>query len=111
MVAALFMAEAQTRTQETPSQGPRDFQVTAQRYDFSPSVIKVKHGDRVRLIITALDREHGFKLEAFHIERKLPKGEAVTIEFTADHAGSFAFQCSHFCGLKHSQMKGQLTVE
>jgi nitrous oxide reductase len=72
---------------------------------------QVKRGDRLKLTVTAVDAQHGFKLEAFHVEQKLPKGQAVTIQFTADQAGSFPFQCSHFCGMGHSKMKGQLIVE
>jgi cytochrome c oxidase subunit II len=71
----------------------------------------VKKGDRVKLVIIATDRDHGFKLAAFHVEQKMPKGEAVTVEFTADQAGTFPFQCSVFCGLGHKKMKGQLIVE
>jgi cytochrome c oxidase subunit 2 len=88
-----------------------EIQVTARKYEFFPNVIKAKRGDHVRLVITALDRSHGFKLPAFHIDQKLEKGEAVTVEFTADQAGTFVFECSHFCGLGHQKMKGQLTVE
>jgi len=85
--------------------------MTAVKYRFTPDVIKVKKGDRVRLVVTALDRDHGFKLEAFQIDKKLPKGEPVAVEFTADRAGTFPFQCSQFCGLGHKKMKGQLVVE
>jgi hypothetical protein len=38
----------------------------------SSTMIKVKKGDHIRLIITTLDRGHGFKLEAFHVDQKLP---------------------------------------
>lgn len=85
--------------------------VTAKKYEFNPSVISVKKGEEVRLVITAVDRDHGFKLEAFNINQKLKKGEAVTIEFTADRPGTFPFQCSRFCGLGHGKMKGKLVVE
>jgi cytochrome c oxidase subunit II len=88
-----------------------EIQVTARKYEFSPNVIKAKRGDHIRLVITALDRSHGFKLEAFHIDQKLAMGEAVTVEFTADQAGTFSFECSQFYGLGHQKMKGQLTVE
>ena len=37
--------------------------------------------------------------------------EAATIEFTADKAGTFPFQCSNFCGFGHGKMKGKLIVE
>ena len=88
-----------------------EIRVTARKYEFSPNEITVKRGDHIRLVITALDRSHGFKLEAFHVDQKLSKGEPVTVEFTADQTGTFPFECSHFCGLGHQKMKGHLTVE
>src|SRR5579863_8442564 len=97
--------------QRVPSNVDSEITVTARKYEFSPNVIKLKKEDHIRLIITTLDRDHGFKLEAFHIDQKLPKGEAVTVEFTADQAGAFPFECSHFCGLGHKNMRGQLIVE
>ena len=108
---AWLAAAAYTTAQSTPAEAGKEFRLTARKYQFSPSTISVKQGDSVRLIITALDRQHGFKLEAFHVEKELPKGEAIIVEFQADQAGSFSFQCSHFCGLGHQKMKGQLIVE
>jgi hypothetical protein len=35
----------------------------AKKYEFNPSVITVKKDHDVKLIITALDLHHGFKLE------------------------------------------------
>jgi cytochrome c oxidase subunit 2 len=90
---------------------PSEIQLTAKKYEFSPSIVKVKRGDRVRLVVTALDRTHGLRVDAFQINRKLPKGEAVTVDFTADRAGTFPFQCSEFCGLGHKKMTGELVVE
>jgi heme/copper-type cytochrome/quinol oxidase subunit 2 len=58
-----------------------------------------------------MDRDHGITIGAFHIDKKFPKGEPVTVEFVADQAGIFPFQCSQFCGLGHKKMKGTLTVE
>ena len=97
--------------QQPATEGVREFKVTARKYEFSPATIQVKRGDRVRLILTAADHEHGFKLDAFHIVRELPKGETVTLEFTADQSGSFPFHCSHFCGMGHARMTGKLVVE
>ena len=88
-----------------------EIKMTAEKYDFTPDTVTVRKGDRVKLVITALDRDHGFKLEAFQVEKKLPKGEPVTVEFTADKTGTFPFQCSQFCGLGHGKMKGELVVE
>jgi len=110
MAVALFAVTTYS-AQNAPSGADSQIKVTARKYEFSPDVIKAKRGDRIKLVITALDRDHGFKLEPFHIDQKLPKGEAVTVEFTADQAGTFQFECSHFCGLGHKKMRGQLTVE
>jgi len=93
------------------AQNVNEIKVTAKKYEFNPSVIKVKQGDHVRLAITALDHDHGFKLAAFNIDQQLPKGETTTVEFTADKTGTFPFQCSHYCGFGHKRMKGELVVE
>ena len=88
-----------------------EIHMTARKYEFNPRLITVKKGEHVRLIITALDRDHGFKLEAFGINQKLKKGDPATIEFTADKVGTFKFECSVFCGFGHGRMKGKLVVE
>jgi len=110
-IALLAVAASAVLARSVPSWQGIEIQVTAKKYEFSPNVIKAKRGDHVRLVITALDQSHGFKLPAFHIDQKLEKGEAVTVEFTSDRAGTFVFECSHFCGLGHQKMKGQLRVE
>jgi cytochrome c oxidase subunit II len=89
----------------------REFKMTAKKYQFDPNMITVKQGDKVRLIITALDRDHGFKLDEYGIDQKLTKGDPATIEFTADKPGTFVFRCSVFCGMGHRKMKGKLVVE
>jgi cytochrome c oxidase subunit II len=89
----------------------REFKVTARKYKYDPNVITVKQGDKVRLIITAIDHNHGFKLDEYGINQVLKKGDPTTIEFTADKPGTFVFRCSVFCGLGHHKMKGKLIVE
>ena len=101
-------------SQPAPAQSAgqaHEIQMTAKKYEFSPNPIRVKKGERVRLIITATDRDHGFKIEAFNVEQKLKKGVPTTVEFTADKAGSFPFKCSVHCGFGHGGMKGTLIVE
>src|ERR1700720_1161545 len=102
--AALFASSAYL-AQKPLAGDDGEIRVTARKYEFSPNVINAKRGDHVRLVITALDRSHGFKLEAFHIDQKLPKGEPVSVEFTADQAGPFQFECSNFCGLGHQKFE------
>jgi len=108
----LALAGRAVSAQEAPSSGGVvEIKVTARKFAFDPNVITVKKGDRVRLLITAADHDHGFKLAAFDIDQLIPKGQTATIEFTATKAGTFPFQCSHFCGMGHGKMKGKLVVQ
>jgi cytochrome c oxidase subunit II len=104
--AALLAAAALAQNESSV-----EIKMTAKKYAFDPSTIKVKKGDHVKLTITATDHDHGFKLAAFDIDQKLTKSEPVTVEFTADKTGTFPFECSVFCGLGHKRMKGELIVE
>ena len=110
-LAVLIALQALAQTAPSDTADANVIRMTAKKYEFQPGAIKVKKGDHVKLIVTALDRDHGFKLEAFHIDEKLEKGKAVEVEFTADQAGTFPFQCSHVCGMGHRKMKGELIVE
>src|SRR5579859_2268084 len=109
VVALLFVLIAPNAFAQD-STAPHEIQMTAKKYEFNPTVITVKKGEHVKLVITATDRDHGFKLDAFKINEHLTKGEPATVEFTADKAGEFPFQCSVICGLGHRRMKGKLIV-
>ncbi len=87
------------------------FTMTAKRWEFDPNVIRVKQGDRVRLLVTSQDVTHGFSLPDFNVNETLPPGQTVTIEFTADRQGTFEFRCSVFCGEGHRGQRGTLIVE
>jgi cytochrome c oxidase subunit II len=88
-----------------------EFQITSRKYEFGPSSLRVTKGDHLKLVIGALDHDHGFRLDEFHINKNIEKGKTVTVEFTADKAGTFPFRCSNFCGLGHGGMKGTLVVD
>jgi cytochrome c oxidase subunit II len=85
--------------------------VTASRYQFEPATITVAQGDSVRLRLRSADRTHAFAIKAFQVKALIPKvGEAVTVEFVADQAGTFDFTCAEYCGTGHAGMKGRLVV-
>ena len=115
-VAALTMlmtivAVAELAAGPEQSAGVYEITMTAKKYAFDPAVFTVKRGEKVRLIITALDHDHGFKLDAYGINQVLKKGDPATVEFTADKPGTFEFKCSVFCGMGHGRMKGKLIVQ
>jgi cytochrome c oxidase subunit 2 len=95
----------------TEIRGVHEIQVTLRKYEFGPGSLRVRKGEQVRLIMAAVDHDHGFKLDDFNINQKIPKGTTVVVEFTADKAGTFQFHCSNVCGLGHRNMKGTLVVE
>ena len=111
--ATLAMTGAQEAKDNagTPTQGVHEIQVTLRKYEFSPGSLRVKKGERVRLIMAAVDHDHGFKLDDFEINQKVRKGTTAIVEFTADKSGTFQFRCSNVCGLGHRGMKGTLVVE
>ena len=95
----------------TGAQAVHEIQVTLKKYEFNPGSLRVRKGERVKLVMTAADHDHGFKLDDFDINQKIPKGTTVVVEFTADKAGTFQFRCSSVCGIGHRGMKGTLVVE
>src|SRR5215831_19266419 len=110
LLAALLLATNTGGAAAQNSGQGAEIKITARKYQFDPNTVTVKKGDHVKLVITALDHDHGFRLEAFKINQRLKKGVPTTIEFTADQAGTFPFECSHFCGVGHGKMKGRLVV-
>jgi len=115
-------------TDAQASQDTQVIEVTAKKYEFTPSPIRVKRGAPVQLKITSLDKTHGFKInlypdgadakgdpglvfasenDCFKIEKDVP----TMIQFVARTPGTFSFHCCNRCGIGHGGMKGQLIVE
>lgn len=109
------------------SEGVQVIQVTAKKYEFDPSPIRVKQGTKVQLKITAADHAHGFRLIPFANggDEKTPglvfsaapacvkieKGQTETVEFVAQTPGTYPISCCVHCGWSHRSMKGELVVE
>jgi cytochrome c oxidase subunit 2 len=118
LIALTIMSAASARTVPQgvkdagmEAQNVHELQVTLRKYEFSPGSLRVRKGEHVKLVMTAADHDHGFRLDDYNIDQKVPKGATVVVEFTADKAGTFRFRCSSVCGLGHRGMKGTLVVE
>ena len=108
---AICLAGTAVAAGQTASAAYHEFTMTAKDLGFDPAAINVKQGEKVRLVITATDCDHEFKLNAFDINQELKKGDPTIIEFTASKAGAFDFTCGVYCGKGHHRMKGKLVVE
>ncbi len=72
-----------------------------------PESIFAKKGDVVQLrLINKLDAEHGYKIEAFGVEKVVAAQSAETVTFTADKAGIFPISCQ----LHPPHVTGQIVV-
>ena len=85
--------------------------ITMKKYEFVPAEIHVKRGQRVLLVITSADTQHGFHVDAFGINEPVKKGQAAEVEFVSDRAGTFPMNCSIICGAMHDEMVGKIIVE
>lgn len=94
-----------------PEPETHTFNMTAERFKFSPSQITVNQGDTVKLNITASDVTHGILISEFGISEMLAPDETVLVEFVATKKGTFPYICSVFCGSGHGSMKGTLVVQ
>jgi cytochrome c oxidase subunit 2 len=88
---------------------PKVIAVTAKRFEFLPSAVKLKKGETVTLHVTSDDVEHGFFSRKLKIDSDIPAGRSADITITPDQEGKFIVICDHFCGSGHGNM--HLTVE
>jgi cytochrome c oxidase subunit II len=118
---ALLLGAAAMSNQQDPAaasappfdsaQDERTIEVVAKRFEFEPSRIEVKEGERIKLVVTSADGVHGVEIKKFKVSKKIPRGgEAVTIEFVASASGEYPILCSEYCGDGHEDMKGMLIV-
>ena len=89
--------------------------MTAVRSHFTPDRVQIKQGDEVTWHITNIDTSfdatHGFAMPGYDINLSLEPGETATVEFTADHSGTYPFYCSEFCSALHLEMAGYFLIE
>ena len=90
--------------------GIRIIKIKARRFEFDPSKMVVKAGEKIRLEVTSEDVVHGIEIKDFSINRELKPHKTEVITFTAHNPGSHHFHCSVYCGTGHGDMHGELIV-
>lgn len=92
------------------SDNPKVIQITAKKFEFSPSQITLKKGEPVILRLSSSDRVHGFMSKPLKIDTDIPSDTSKDVAVTPDTAGDFTVICDHYCGTGHGNMKMKVTV-
>jgi cytochrome c oxidase subunit II len=102
-VAMIFLvfglAFAQTHDQDLAP-----INVTAKRFEFTPSEITVHKGQTVTLAITSADVTHGLIIKDLNVLAEFKKGSPTNVTFQPKQVGDFVGECAHFCGVGHGKM-------
>jgi cytochrome c oxidase subunit 2 len=92
------------------SDNPKVIEITAKKFEFTPSAISLKKGDPVILRLKSSDRVHGFMSKPLKIDTDIPNDTTKDVAVTPDTAGDFTVICDHYCGTGHGNMKMKVTV-
>ena len=102
---------ASQNSQNSGTATVKEFVVLGQNFSFTPSMITVKKGDRVKITFKNTFGFHDFKIDEYGVAAKQAQSPTTEVlEFTADKVGSFEYYCS--VGTHRAMgMKGVLKVE
>lgn len=83
----------------------RTINIEAGSFYFSPAEVRVKKGERVKVVMTAADMMHNFMIDELDVNMPLVNfGETGTVEFTVDQVGQFEY----YCGVGQHRANGQV---
>jgi len=101
-----------TRAQESANAAvePKVIEITAKKFEFTPSEITLKKGEPVVLRLAGTDRVHGFMSKPLKIDTDIAPGKTTDVAVTPDTTGDFTVICDHYCGTGHGNMKMKVSV-
>lgn len=88
--------EAPARTTDmNDTEQVRTINVEAGSFYYTPNEIRVKKGEKIKLVLNSVDMMHDFVIDELDVKIPVTKsGSSATVEFTAETAGSFEYYCS-----------------
>lgn len=103
---------AATSSTSTTGSGVREIEVVLNDFTFEPAEIRVKSGERVRLVLRNEGTvAHDWYVDALSLSTPLIQpGQSATYEFTAGEAGNYKTICTE-PGHEALGMVGQLIIE
>ena len=85
--------------------------VVSEGMKFSPTELRVKEGDKVKITYKNTKGSHNFVIDEFGVKTALlSAGQEESVEFVASKKGSYEFYCA-VPGHRAAGMKGTLIVE
>lgn len=107
--ASMIMGMAQ----EPLAKPDKTISISAERFAFSPSRIRIAQGAVVELVITSEDTDHGFRIPKANIDVTIPQqGKSeIRVRFVAKEKGEYVYECSRPCGAGHNLMRGRIVVQ
>jgi heme/copper-type cytochrome/quinol oxidase subunit 2 len=110
MASASPSSEEMTATDAT-TQDVQIVSVEAGSFYFKPNEIRVKQGQKVRIVMKSVDMMHDFNITELDVKMPITKsGDTGTVEFVANKKGTFEYFCSVGSHRKMGQ-GGKLIVE
>lgn len=111
-LAAGFLVLLAAGAHRARSEEPvRVVDITAKRFQFTPNEIKLKRGEKVKLLLHSEDVVHGFFSRQLGIDTEVKPGTPTEVVITPQAAGRFLTICDHFCGSGHGNMNLTILVE
>ncbi len=107
-LAVLALAGAPRARSEEPV---RVVHVAAKRFQFTPSEVTLRRGERVKLVLESEDVVHGFFSRALGLDADIHPGSPTEVVLTPQTAGRFLVICDHFCGSGHGNMNLTVVVQ
>jgi cytochrome c oxidase subunit 2 len=93
------------------AQEPEVVNITAKRFQFTPSEVKLKQGVPTKLELRSEDVVHGFFMRALGIDTEIQPGKTTEVVVTPKAPGRYTTICHHFCGSGHGNMNMTIVVE
>jgi cytochrome c oxidase subunit II len=107
-----MVATMASRVADAATQATQIVEITAERFSFTPSEIRVKAGTRVEIRLRSEDTAHGFRIKGTDIDVELAKrGRGVKTVTFEPQTGRYDFECSQLCGAGHEYMRGVIIAE
>ncbi len=98
-------------TATTTDSTVKTFTIEAGSFYYKPNELRVKKGDKVKIVMTAVSMMHDFNIDELGVKMPIVNnGKTGTVEFVAEKAGTFQYYCSVGQHRKMGQV-GTLIVE